>query len=297
MSFENPSAAIWALLAIPIVLLYIGWLGRRRMVVSSHLIWRRALKRRAAWITWERPFSLLMQLLMLATLILALMQPFLIGDADNAQRTVLIIDTSASMQATDVERSRLVAARAAAKKRIDDIGQYEEIAIISAGGGATVHCGLTNDKDVLERALASVTATDGWGQMPRAIEAAQQMTKHQRNPRILIYSDGRFVGSDELAKAKDLQWKIVGKAAPNVALSHLIARRNPVRPNEVEASIVITNLGTTETEYSFEKLGFAGVKQEQLTGKLAPGKHQRHHLTFEAPDGGLLLAQLKEVGS
>ncbi len=297
MSFENPSAAIWALLAIPIVLLYIGWLGRRRMVVSSHLIWRRALRRRAAWTIWERPFSLLMQLLMLAILILALMQPFLTGDADNAQRTVLIIDTSASMQATDVKPSRLVAARLLAAEQIENIGQYEEIAIISAGGGATVHCGLTDDKDVLGRALASVTATDGWGQMPRAIEAARQMTKHQRNPRIIVFGDGRFVGSDELAKAKDLQWKIVGKEAPNVALSHLIARRNPVRPNEVEASIVITNLGTTETEYSFEKLGFVDAIQEQLTGKLAAGKHQRHHLTFEAPKGGILLAQLKEADS
>src|SRR5215472_6715544 len=113
MQFLLPGAGL-ALLTVPaIVLLYFLKVRRPEIRVSSLMFWRRYVADRQANAPWQRlrP-SLLLLLQLLAALVLAigLMRPGLIGAAGVNTTTVVMIDASPTMEATDVGSSRFAAA-------------------------------------------------------------------------------------------------------------------------------------------------------------------------------------------
>src|SRR5437868_9167982 len=114
MNLANPSALLWAALAIPIVIFYILKIRLRRIPVSTVIFWRQIFdekKPRSLWQRLRHLVSLLVQLLLIALLVAALTEPFLASEAKNARRVILVIDNSASMTATDAEPNRLAKAK------------------------------------------------------------------------------------------------------------------------------------------------------------------------------------------
>lgn len=78
MTLLNPNALFWALLAVPIVLLY-AWRARpRRHSVATGFLWERVFPKargRSTWWTLRHLMSLGVQLAVLALLVLALAEP------------------------------------------------------------------------------------------------------------------------------------------------------------------------------------------------------------------------------
>ncbi len=125
MDVLNPLAFWFALLAIPIVLLYLLRLRRRAQPVSSTLLWRRAILDREANTLWQRlrrNVLLFLQLATLAFLIFALARPYLQAPGGPSRQVIVLLDASASMQATDVRPSRFEAARAQVRALIERWG-------------------------------------------------------------------------------------------------------------------------------------------------------------------------------
>ncbi|MCC6805355.1 MAG: BatA domain-containing protein, partial [Anaerolineae bacterium] len=105
MSFLTPLAFFGALLAIPIILLYMLRLRHREVTVSSTYLWQQLLHDKEANTPWQRlrrNLLLLLQLIILALLVLALARPFVIVPAVSAGQIAVLLDASASMNATDV---------------------------------------------------------------------------------------------------------------------------------------------------------------------------------------------------
>src|SRR3954449_9930115 len=119
MSLANPTALLWALLAVPIVIFYILKIRLRRVPVSTVIFWRQIFEEKKPRSLWQRLrhlLSLLVQLALLLLLIFALAQPFFAWEANEARRVVLVLDNSASMNATDVAPNRLARAQEAARR-------------------------------------------------------------------------------------------------------------------------------------------------------------------------------------
>src|SRR6476620_7115364 len=132
MNFAHPSAFALAALAIPIVVFYILKIRLRRVPISTVLFWRQIFEEKKPRSLWQRLrhlLSLLVQLALLLLLIFALAQPFFAWEANEARRVVLVLDNSASMNATDVAPSRLAAAKELALKAIDGLRHRDEMAI------------------------------------------------------------------------------------------------------------------------------------------------------------------------
>src|SRR5512140_454513 len=114
MSFIAPAALLLGLIAVPILLLYMLRLRRREVQVSSTMLWQQLLRDREANAPWQRlrrNLLLLLQLLILAALIIALARPFITVPTVTTGRIAVLIDASASMNATDVQPSRFEVAK------------------------------------------------------------------------------------------------------------------------------------------------------------------------------------------
>ena len=131
-----PIALALSALAIPIIIFYMLKLRRREVTVSSTLLWQMVLRDRQANAPWQRlrrNLLLLLQLLILAALILALARPALSVPTIASGSSVIILDASASMNATDVSPSRFEAARRAAQDAIDALPAHAPVTLIVAG--------------------------------------------------------------------------------------------------------------------------------------------------------------------
>src|SRR5215211_9352796 len=107
-TFLNPwTAALAGAIVIPsLLVLYFLKLRRREMAVSSTLLWKKAvqdLQVNAPFQKLRRNLLLLLQLLLLFLLLLALSRPVTKYTQVAGKTTVLLIDRSASMSASDPE--------------------------------------------------------------------------------------------------------------------------------------------------------------------------------------------------
>ena len=136
MSFVAPTALWWALLAIPIIALYILRVRLRRKRVSTTMFWDRVFEEKRTTSLWRRLrhlVSLLLQLAFLALLVLALGDPIFSWLSQKRQHIVLVIDNSASMNAGEDGGTRLDVAKRCAKDLIRGLRMGDEMAILSAG--------------------------------------------------------------------------------------------------------------------------------------------------------------------
>jgi len=113
MSFAVPSALAFALIALPIIVFYILKVRLRQVPISTNMFWKQIFDEkppRSLWHRFRHLLSLLAQLLLMGLMVLALADPSFSWQMLKARRVVLVIDNSASMQATDVSPTRFDAA-------------------------------------------------------------------------------------------------------------------------------------------------------------------------------------------
>src|SRR5438128_4418593 len=114
MNLANPLALVWTMLLVPVVVFYILKIRLRRVPVSTVIFWRQIFEEKKPRSLWQRLrhlVSLLLQLAFLLLLVGALAEPFLRSEILEARRVVLVIDNSASMNATDIVPTRLLQAK------------------------------------------------------------------------------------------------------------------------------------------------------------------------------------------
>lgn len=232
MSFLTPLFLLLGLLAGPIILLYMLRLRRREVLVSSTLLWQKLLRDREANAPWQklrRNLLLILQLLILAALVLALARPFLPVPAVTSGSVVVLLDGSASMQATDVEPNRFTAAKVEVEQIINSLSGNNQMTLIQVGQIPTLLAASTNDKRELRRALEkgepeAVTA-DWAAAFALATGAAQGFS----DARILIISDGGLPPDLPPLPVESIYIPI-GSSGENLAITALATRDTAASP-------------------------------------------------------------------
>jgi hypothetical protein len=215
MSFAAPIAGLIAGLlgAAIVVLLYMLKLRRRPVAVSTTMLWRRAVRDMEGNIPWQaaKP-SLLMilHLLIVALIALAIARPS-IGSLTTDQRVVIVIDTSASMNAIAGRdgRTRLQAVKELAQDRVRAISRAAgtpEITVYRVGAEPRLVAGATRDTRRVLRAIGAIASTDQSGDLAAVFdqiratltqptgseELSEEDTSDRRSSsaRVLVFSDG-----------------------------------------------------------------------------------------------------------
>ena len=220
-----------------IIFFYLLKLRRTRLVVPSVLLWQRAMEEaeaNAPFRRLRRSLLLLLQLLVLAALVFALAQPLVSRRALASGNTVIIIDTTASMNSRDEDGStRLERALQIAHEMIDGLGADDRAAIIESSSRVTLRTALTSDRATLRSTLDQVSQTDAAGNLSDAVRLAEQIVKTEHQGSIVVIGDGGGGGDtgpglrpagDTLVDQTPLKFIRIGTRSENVGIVALNAR-------------------------------------------------------------------------
>lgn len=226
MSLLNPLALLLAALAIPVVLLYLLKPRRREQSVSSTLLWQQVALEREGRVPWQRlrvPLLLLLQLATLAVLVFALTRPFVLAPASPSSRILVLLDASASMQATDEPPSRFEAARERIRAVIRNKPGSVEMALLLVDGAPRALSAPTTDASALLQALDRAAPAFGEANWSAAVALALALGAGSPEVETLAFTDGAHA-EDLNALPGRAQAVILGRRNANLALGALSLR-------------------------------------------------------------------------
>lgn len=262
------SAIIAAAVTIPaLVALYFLKLRRRRMLISTTMLWKKTIHEmqvNSPFQRLRRNLLLLLQLLLLAALLIAFARPHTSGVAIPGERSILVIDNSGSMNATDVSPTRLDEAKRQALDLIDkiDFGKESEggMMIVSFARQARVAQPFTTDRAMLRRAIRDIQPTDQSSNLEAALSliepfASDAAAGGDQSVTVRLLTDGKVNAStnDSLSlKGADLQFMRIGgmpgDAKDNVGIVSASARRDFDKPQIVQIFATVANFGPDAVE-------------------------------------------------
>jgi Ca-activated chloride channel family protein len=197
MSFRWPEL-LWAVLLVPLVLLV--WLrGERRRTQRAGVFGNPALLPNVVTARpgWRRVAPVLLYLLAATVLLVALARPEATAQVPRDQATImLVMDTSKSMTSTDVNPTRLQAAREAADTFLGEIPDRFQVGLVTFAGAPSVEALPTTDKDAIRSALRSAPVRQGTAvgdALVRALQASRprNAVNNERPPTaVLLLTDG-----------------------------------------------------------------------------------------------------------
>ena len=192
MPFATPLALLGLLFVPAVVAMYLLRLRRTETIVPSTLLWQRLaadVEANAPWQKLRRSLLFLLQLLLVAILAFVAARPFVERPAGLARDIVLIVDTSASMAATDVAPDRLAAARTAALDALKDLPTGGKVSVIEAGRTARIVATGTSDLGRVRQAVEAIKPTISRGNLGDALALAQQLAIQSGDAEVLVATD------------------------------------------------------------------------------------------------------------
>lgn len=235
--------------AIPVVILFY-LLKRKRLVklVSSTVLWERFLAETQASKPFQRlraNWLLVLQILLVLLAVLALSRPWVPGPGKPSKLRIVILDASASMQATDVKPSRFEQARAEALRLVSSLGDADQMVVLQAGAQTQVKQSATSDKTALRRALAGCAPTDAPTRLTEALKLAETLIQNRPEAEIHLFSDGAVPDLSEFEnKNLPLVYHRIGQGGRNLGIVALEVRAHPEDPAQRAVFAALANFST-----------------------------------------------------
>lgn len=228
MSLLLPAALAFGIIIPVIFLLYFMRPKRQERVVSSTLLWQQASQDLQASHPWQRlriTVLLLLQIVAAIMIILVLARPATFISSPIGGNTLIILQASASMQATDVAPSRFEAARSDITNLIDGLGPGDQLSLITMAKTPQVLIAFSSDKNQLTSALQQAKVTNQDADLEQALSLATSLAAGHTDAQILVIGDGHVLSPDQtLVSSFPVRYLQIGTDAPNAALLALASQ-------------------------------------------------------------------------
>ena len=264
-----------ALAAVPpaIVLLYFLKLKRQPLEVPSTYLWHKSIEDLHVNSIWQRlrqSLLLFLQLSLIALLILSLFRPSWMGSQQMGDRSIFLIDNSASMGATDIEPTRLEYAKQQVAQKIDEMQSGDVAMIVSFADSAKVEQSFTDNRNELRRRLAEIKQTDRPTSLAEALRVASGLANPGRTSNVqdsrdfqvaeaqkatlFLYSDGRFpdVKDFALGNLTPVYHPIGTETVSNLSIAALTTSPREDQPDMLQAFARIKNDGPEKATVTVE---------------------------------------------
>ena len=230
MPFTTPLALLGLLFIPAVIAMYLLKLRRDEAVVPSTLLWTRLVadvEANAPWQKLKRSLLLLLQLLLVVILALLAARPFFERPAGLARDIVVVVDTSASMGATDVAPDRLTAAKLAAIESLRDLPTGGKVSVIAAGRSARIVVNESTDLSRVRQAIEGIAVTQGTGDLGDALELASKLAARSGDAQVLVATDTALATEPTGRVAAGVKVLPVGRDRKNQAIVALAVRTSP----------------------------------------------------------------------
>jgi len=258
-----------------ILLLYFLKMKRRPLQVPSTFLWRKSIEdlQVNSLFQWLRDNVLLLIQLLIALLLIYSVLSFQVhGQNTTGKHYILLIDSSASMSATDVAPSRLEAAQQEALQEIDRHGDGDSGMVIEFNSRAAILQPYTTDRNLLRSAVRRIKKTNRPTRIAEAFSLAESLANPLRSTEdaavkpanedpskartyvtadgiaadVHLFSDGGFSDADRFAAGNlDLKYHRIGKPGPeavdNVGIVAFNANRHPKDPTRLKVFAHVLN--------------------------------------------------------
>jgi hypothetical protein len=299
----------WSLLALvppAIVALYFLKLKRQPLEVPSTYLWHKSIEDLHVNSIWQRlrqSLLLFLQLLLIALVMLTLLRPSWQSSRLIGGRFIFLIDNSASMGATDIEPTRLEAAKKRALSLIDEMKSGDEAMVISFADSAQVEQSYTDNRNELRRHVDEIKLTDRTTSLADALRVAAGLANPGRSDfsggdiqvadplpaKLYIFSDGKFpdVTGFSLGNLDPIYEPIGTETAKNVAVAAFTAARNEVNADILQAFGRLENFGLEPVSVDVELLvDDQLIDAQRLT--VEPGNSEGIAFPLEGVQSGVL---------
>ncbi|HPM83137.1 MAG TPA: BatA and WFA domain-containing protein [Candidatus Anammoximicrobium sp.] len=295
----------WTVLGLvpaAIVALYFLKLKRQPLEVPSTYLWSRTIEDLHVNSIWQRlrqSLLLFLQLLLIAILMAACLRPGWRGARLTGDRFIFLVDTSASMTATDVEPTRLEAAKEQILGLIEQM-QAEDVAlVISFSDVARVEQSFTSNRSLLRQKVNQIKPTSRTSDLREALRAAAGLANPGRTSdaenandvqvaealpaTLYLYTDGGFAAVPDFSLGNlDPKYVPVGTESPhNVGIVAFTAERNLEKPEQWQAFARLENTGDDEVSLDVSLLRDGQLQDAQA---VAVAAHSHAGVKFELPD-------------
>jgi len=245
LSLVGPALAAGA---AALVALYLLKLRRRRLEVPFADLWRQVLSETQSTALWKRLrriMSLLLQLVLLGLILTALLDPRL-SATQHGRSIAIVVDTSASMQATDGAsggKTRLEAAKDEARRLVRSLAGDDEAMIVAMDARPAPRGGFSGDDRALLADVDALAASDTSADVLRALRLAGDALRGRPRPTLVLIGDGAWRQSelDEGARALgqnvELRYLPVGRSSDNVGITAFAVRR--YRANQTAYEVLV----------------------------------------------------------
>ena len=245
------SPIFWLLAFIPaLIALYFLKLRRTDTVVSSTLLWKRALEDlhvNAPFQKLRRNLLLLLQLLALAALVFSVWRPRVAGEATSGRRAVLLVDVSASMGAKEPGGgTRFEKALRGALDVVRGMEPGDRMALLAFASRTTTIEPFTDDRALLESRLKSLAPTAMRSDLRQALLVAHSLVEAMPDAEVHVVGDGTYEGLETLpSEVKLRRLRLLGESTPldNAAITEIDVRRTFEGESRTEVFALVENLG------------------------------------------------------
>ncbi len=281
-----------------VVTLYLLSRARRRQVVPTLRFWVHAAqpvpssRRRRI----QQPWSLILQLLCLALLLLAIAQ-LKVGNRETAQRDhVLLLDASSWMgaQAATGDRILLDAAKARARAFVRSLPPSDRVMVVRVDGLPAPATAMENDRALLERAINETRPGASALNLDQAFLFADQIRRlHNSRNGEIVYAGAARVAAGGAPVNTPANLRILAVEGPkeNVGLARVGARRSEKNPEVWDVFVAVHNYGAASRRVPLT-LQFGGAPVGGTVLDVRPGATETQTFHFPTRAAGWIEARI-----
>lgn len=240
MGFTNLWPLLFLLTIPPLVLLYILKRKYKEEVVSSSLLWKEVYKNTRANTPWEKfkkNIMLLIQILIVLSLILAIMGPFLNFGGKSYKNVIIVIDNSASMNTLyNKTTTRLEKAKNLAKEYLNSTKDGTKAYVISHNNTSNLVLNGEFNKSKSESTISKIENSFSSGDINNSIPFIKAIGDSiNEEYEILIFTDNQM-------PIQDVEGKVIylGNSGLNASIDKI---SHKFIGNKIKVIANVTNNG------------------------------------------------------
>lgn len=224
MRFANPWALTTLGLLVPLVTWYLLRARRPRRVVASTMVWQHVPHAMTAATPWQRfrgDATFWLSLLAIVAGAIALARPYATVPATLGDHTIIVVDVSGSMTATDADGvSRLALARQAVTELTAGLASGQEVSIIAAGPRAQVLVAGATTTNEVATALGRLPVQHGPADLADAFTLAAALQRAGQTTVTHLVTDSA-VPAGATGVVRDVAVRPIGSVRANLAVERL----------------------------------------------------------------------------